>query len=64
MRPHLAHLSRFAAVANPASQEKLFARSGHTWAEVMALADAANAVADKAENTADKAEAAAEEAKK
>ncbi len=35
---------RFSAFANPASQEKLFARSGHTWAEVMALADAAQPI--------------------
>jgi Zn-dependent M28 family amino/carboxypeptidase len=36
--------ARFAAFANPASQEKLFARSGHTWAEVMALADASKPI--------------------
>ncbi len=35
---------RFNAAANPAQQEKLFARSGHTWAEVMALADASKPI--------------------
>jgi hypothetical protein len=36
--------ARFDAFANPASQEKLFARSGHTFAEVAALADAARPI--------------------
>lgn len=34
------HQPHFSATFNPAEAEKLFARSGHTWAEVVALADA------------------------
>ncbi|HTI67948.1 MAG TPA: M28 family metallopeptidase [Caulobacteraceae bacterium] len=35
---------RFTATVNPAQAEKLFARSGHTYAEVLALADAARPI--------------------
>lgn len=42
--PGATRTARFDAVANPANQEKLFARSGRTFAEIAALADAAKPI--------------------